>query len=59
MKKILLTLFVMGLLACGGQKQEPAVEESKQEEMQPADTTAVDTTAVDSMATDAGDQSQE
>lgn len=53
MKKLLLLLFVMGLISCGGQKQEePAVEETAPETVMPADTSAVDTAAVDTMATD-------
>jgi hypothetical protein len=53
MKKLLLLLFVLGLISCGGQKQEePAVEEAAPESVMPADTAAVDTAAVDTMATE-------
>ncbi|MCB0282400.1 MAG: hypothetical protein H6627_02315 [Calditrichae bacterium] len=56
MKKLLLLLFVLGLISCGGQKQEeaPAVQETAPESVMPADTAAVDT-----MATEVQEQVQE
>ena len=49
MKKLLILLFLLGLMASCGQKQEPAEEAPAMEESMEAapDTMAADTTAMD------------